>query len=70
MGIRVACITGSTPLAEKRKVKQAMEQGNIDVVIGTHALLQDDVEFRNLFLVVIDEQHKFGVRQRAFFKKF
>lgn len=70
LGIRVACITGSTPLAEKRKVKQAMEQGNIDVVIGTHALLQDDVEFRNLFLVVIDEQHKFGVRQRAFFKKF
>lgn len=39
-------------------------------MIGTHALLQDDVEFKNLFLAVIDEQHKFGVRQRAFFKKF
>ena len=47
-----------------------MEWGTIDIVIGTHALLQDDIEFHNLFLAVIDEQHKFGVRQRAFFKKF
>ncbi|MBP6086194.1 hypothetical protein KA478_03240 [Patescibacteria group bacterium] len=39
-------------------------------MIGTHALLQEDVEYKNLFFVVIDEQHKFGVRQRAFFKKF
>lgn len=68
--IRVACITWSTPLAEKKKIKTWMAQWTIDVAIGTHALLQGDVDFHNLFMVVIDEQHKFGVRQRAFFKKF
>lgn len=70
LGIRVVCITGSTPLAEKKKIKNGLTQWTIDVVIGTHALLQDTIDFHNLFLVVIDEQHKFGVRQRAFFKKF
>lgn len=47
-----------------------MKSGLIDIVIGTHAIIQDDVEFRNLKFVVIDEQHKFGVKQRSFFKKF
>lgn len=70
LGIRVACITGSTPPAEKKKIKIALVQWTIDVIIGTHALLQDSIDFHKLFLVVIDEQHKFGVRQRAFFKKF
>jgi len=42
----------------------------IDIVIGTHAIIQDDVEFRNLQFVIIDEQHKFGVKQRSFFKQF
>ena len=70
LGIRVECITWSTVPSEKRRIKTGMEWGTIDIVIGTHALLQDDIEFHNLFLAVIDEQHKFGVRQRAFFKKF
>jgi ATP-dependent DNA helicase RecG len=70
LGIRVACITGSTAPAEKKRIKWALKAGNIDVVIGTHALLQDDIDFKNLYYVVIDEQHKFGVRQRGFFKKF
>ncbi len=70
LGIRIECITGSTTPSEKRRIKTWLERGTIDIVIGTHALLQDDVEFKHLFLAVIDEQHKFWVRQRAFFKKF
>lgn len=70
LGIRLECITGSMAPSEKRRIKTGLERGTVDIVIGTHALLQDDVEFKHLFLAVIDEQHKFGVRQRAFFKKF
>jgi ATP-dependent DNA helicase RecG len=50
---------------EKSGVKERIASGNVDIVIGTHALLQGDVEFKNLGVVVIDEQHRFGVRQRA-----
>gem|GEM_PF-1616253 len=56
--------------AQKRLAKENIKNGKIDIIIGTHAILQDDVDFYNLKLVVIDEQHKFGVKQRAFFKKF
>lgn len=70
LGVRVGCITGSTSAGEKKDIKRALELGHLDVIIGTHALLQESVTFRHLFLVVIDEQHKFGVRQRGFFKKF
>lgn len=70
LGVRVECITWSTTAAQKKHIKAQLAQWNIDVIIGTHALLQDDVEYKKLFFVVIDEQHKFGVRQRAFFKKF
>ncbi len=70
LGIHIECITGSTPPAEKKRIKNSMAQGNVDIVIGTHALLQDTIDFHKLFFVVIDEQHKFGVKQRAFFKKF
>ncbi len=70
LGINIACITGSTQLAEKKRIKAGIVQGSIDIVIWTHALLQDDIDFHKLFFVVIDEQHKFGVKQRAFFKKF
>lgn len=70
LGIQVRLLTGSVTASQKLKIKQEMKSGLIDIVIGTHAIIQDDVEFRNLKFVVIDEQHKFGVKQRSFFKKF
>lgn len=64
-GIRVGLITGSTPKSKKQEIIQSISNGEIDVVIGTHALIQEGVEFNNLSLVITDEQHRFGVRQRA-----
>lgn len=64
-GIRIALLTGSTPAAQKRTIKAGLMEGMIDLIIGTHALIQNDVEFQNLGLVVTDEQHRFGVEQRA-----
>jgi ATP-dependent DNA helicase RecG len=61
----VACLTGGTPLAERRLILQAILSGEINILLGTHALIQEKVEFNNLGLVIIDEQHRFGVRQRA-----
>lgn len=61
----LACLTGGTPLAERRLILQATLSGEINILLGTHALIQDQVEFNNLGLVIIDEQHRFGVRQRA-----
>ena len=63
--IKIALLTGSTKAAEKKKIKEALMDGNIDLIVGTHALIQNDVEFNNLALVVTDEQHRFGVEQRA-----
>lgn len=64
-GIRLALLTGSITAAQRGEILYYTRQGEIDVLIGTHALIQDDVRFANLGLVVIDEQHRFGVRQRA-----
>ncbi|MDD2362243.1 MAG: ATP-dependent DNA helicase RecG [Oscillospiraceae bacterium] len=64
-GICVGLLTGSQPVAEKRKTLEALASGNIDLLIGTHAILSDGVEFNRLGLVVTDEQHRFGVAQRA-----
>ncbi len=61
----VATLTGSTPAAEKREVKKGLASGVIKIVCGTHAVIQADVEFNNLALAVCDEQHRFGVAQRA-----
>ncbi len=61
----VAVLTGSTPAAEKRQIKKALASGDINIVCGTHAVLQQDVEFKNLALAVCDEQHRFGVAQRS-----
>lgn len=64
-GIRVGLLTGSLRAAEKRKMYDAMATGTVDLVVGTHALLTDGVTFANLGLVITDEQHRFGVNQRA-----
>lgn len=63
--IRIGLLTGSTPAAEKKKIKAALKDGEIDLAVGTHALIQKDVEFKNLALAVTDEQHRFGVNQRG-----
>ncbi|MDE5943426.1 MAG: ATP-dependent DNA helicase RecG [Clostridia bacterium] len=61
----VRTLTGSTPAAEKREIKKKLASGEINIVCGTHAVIQDDVAFRKLAFVVCDEQHRFGVAQRA-----
>ncbi|MBN1912034.1 MAG: ATP-dependent DNA helicase RecG [Pirellulales bacterium] len=63
--VRLASLTGGMPAGERRVMLEQIAAGEIDVVVGTHAVLQEDVVFHKLALVVIDEQHKFGVRQRA-----
>jgi len=65
LGIRVGLLTGSTKKSERTELFQSLEAGSVHVLIGTHALLEDPVQFSNLGLVVIDEQHRFGVAQRA-----
>ena len=64
-GVQVALLTGSMGTAEKKRVRTALASGDIDFVVGTHALISDGVEFRDLALMVADEQHRFGVAQRA-----
>lgn len=63
--VRVALLTGSVKAGEKKEIKRALCNGEIDLIVGTHALIQNDVEFGNLGLVCTDEQHRFGVQQRA-----
>ena len=64
-GVRTALLTGSSKAAERREVHAGLEDGSTGIIVGTHALLEDNVVFRNLGLAVIDEQHRFGVEQRA-----
>ncbi|MEM7417062.1 MAG: ATP-dependent DNA helicase RecG [Gemmatimonadota bacterium] len=64
VGLEVRLLTGSQSAAERRSVLEALEQGHAPLVVGTHALIQDAVAFHSLGLVVIDEQHRFGVKQR------
>ena len=63
--IKVAILTGSTKTKERRILHEQLENGEINILIGTHALIEDKVKFKNLAFVVIDEQHRFGVAQRA-----
>ncbi len=63
--LRVALLTNRTPAAARRKLAEQLAAGTVDLLIGTHALLEDAVAFRSLGVVVIDEQHRFGVEQRA-----
>ncbi|MDF2615965.1 MAG: recG, partial [Sedimentibacter sp.] len=65
LNINVAFLSGSTKAKEKKKILEDLKNGEIQIIIGTHALIEKDVEFKNIGLVVTDEQHRFGVRQRA-----
>lgn len=69
LGIPLGLLTGSMGKQEKDRVKEALAQGDLSFVIGTHALIQEDVEFAKIGLVITDEQHRFGVRQRAMLGK-
>ncbi len=65
IGLRVALLTGNTRAKARREIHEGLQSGDIDIIVGTHALIEDNVQFRNLGLTVIDEQHRFGVAQRA-----
>ena len=64
-GVKSALLTGSTKTSERREVHHGLEDGSIGIIVGTHALIEDNVVFRNLGLAIIDEQHRFGVEQRS-----
>ena len=63
--MKAALLTGSTKTAERKVIFEGLESGEIHLLIGTHALIEDKVQFKNQGMVVIDEQHRFGVAQRA-----
>ena len=63
--INIQLLTGSTKTAERKIIHESLEEGSLHILIGTHALLEDKVQFKNLGLAVIDEQHRFGVEQRS-----
>jgi ATP-dependent DNA helicase RecG len=65
LNINIKILTGSSKTSERKIIHEALENGSLDIIIGTHALLEDKVKFRNLGLAVIDEQHRFGVEQRS-----
>ena len=64
-GVKSALLTGSSKTSERREVHAGLEDGSIGIIVGTHALIEDNVVFRNLGLAIIDEQHRFGVEQRS-----
>lgn len=66
---RVALLTGSTPKGQSEEIRMQIEAGNFDLIIGTHALIEDTVKFNDLKLVIVDEQHRFGVVQRQRLKE-
>ena len=65
LGVQIAKLTGSTKKSERVKIHEALQSGELKMLVGTHALLEDVVQFQNLGLCIIDEQHRFGVAQRA-----
>lgn len=64
-GVKSALLTGSSKTSERKEVHSGLEDGSIGIIVGTHALIEDNVVFRNLGLAIIDEQHRFGVEQRS-----
>lgn len=69
LDLTIRLLTASIPPKEKNEVKEGLDAGGIDIVVGTHALIQEDVSFQNLALAIVDEQHRFGVYQRLKMKK-
>ncbi len=67
--VRTALLTGSTKTKERRLILEELANGEIDIVVGTHALIQQDVSFHQLGLVITDEQHRFGVNQRKILRE-
>ncbi|MEY8847668.1 ATP-dependent DNA helicase RecG [Psychroserpens sp. XS_ASV72] len=65
LNISISILTGSSTTLERRKIHESLENGDLQILIGTHALLEDKVKFKNLGLAIIDEQHRFGVAQRS-----
>ncbi len=65
LDIKIKLLTGSTPAKERRLIDSTLQSGELQILVGTHALIEDSVVFKNLGLVIIDEQHRFGVQQRA-----
>jgi ATP-dependent DNA helicase RecG len=63
--VKIALLTGNTKTADRKVMHAALQSGEMDILIGTHALIEDEVKFKNLGFVVIDEQHRFGVEQRS-----
>lgn len=68
LGMRLGLLTGTTKAAERKELLAALAEGRLDLLIGTHALIEDEVKFHQLGLVIIDEQHRFGVAQRGLLK--
>ena len=65
LNINIVILTGSTKASVKKEIYKSLDSGEIDIIVGTHSLIQDKVKFKNLGLAIIDEQHKFGVAQRS-----
>lgn len=69
LGVSIALLTGELKPQQKREIYNLLEQGKVEITVGTHALIQDNVRFHRLGLAIVDEQHRFGVMQRAALKK-
>lgn len=69
LNVNIAVLTSSTKTAARKKILKELAEGKIDILVGTHAVIQDEVQFHNLRLAVIDEQHRFGVKQRSRLKE-
>ncbi len=65
LGLKIVLLTGSVTAANRKPIHEGLQSGEIDIIIGTHALLEDAVQFKNLGIAIVDEQHRFGVAQRA-----